>query len=75
MASQMSTATQRAKIDGPDLVPTRHPFRVMQGETVIGQFSNVRLATDTAREHLGSVVLDVSGNSPVVVFRDGKLVE
>jgi hypothetical protein len=57
----MNTATQRAKIGGPDLLPTVHPFRVMQGETIIGQFSNVKLAADTAREYRGdAIVVDVS---------------
>ena len=67
----MSTPPPRAKIDG--LHPGTHKYRVMNVDEIIGQFSNVKLATDKARSHRGSVVLDMSTKPPSVVYRDGRL--
>jgi hypothetical protein len=68
----MNTPTPRAKIDD---LPNVHKFRVMRGEDIIGQFSNLKLAAETARARRASVVLDMSAKPPKVVYRDGRLVE
>ena len=57
-------ATVHAK--GPDLRPSFFKFRVVHGDQLIGQFSNVRLADRTAQEHRGAVVL---------IYQDGKWLE
>ena len=48
-----------------------HKYRVMQGEKIIGQFSNAALARETARNCRGSVVLDASVEPPVMVYQGG----
>ena len=55
-------------------LPTIHRYRVMKGDTIIGQFSNLRLAMDTAHRYRGAV-LDVSVTPHRVVYKDGKLLE
>ena len=70
----MTTATQAAKSTGPDLRPSIFKFRVMQGDEIIGQFSNIKLATSTADEYR-AIVLDVSKDPHVVVYRDGKVLD
>jgi hypothetical protein len=69
----MTTPTQRTKING--LRPSVHKYRVMVADEIIGQFSNIKLATDKARSHRGSVVVDLSTKPPRVAYRDGRLVE
>jgi len=41
----------------PDLSPKAHPYRVMLGNEIVGQFSNVKLAESTAREYRGVVLV------------------
>ena len=43
-------------------------YRVMVGGDIIGDFSDLKLATATAFEHSGSVVLDMSVKPPLVVY-------
>jgi hypothetical protein len=50
----MSTPAPAKK---PDLSAKSHPYRVMQGGQVIGQFSNLPLAEETACEYRGVVVV------------------
>jgi hypothetical protein len=52
----MSTPAPTKK---PDLSAKAHPYRVMVGAEIIGQFSNLPLAESTARECRG-VVVDLS---------------
>ena len=60
----------------PNLPPHVFKYRVMHGEEIIGQFSSLDLAIETAREHRSiPVVLDISVDPPCVVFRDGKRIE
>jgi hypothetical protein len=54
-----------------ELTLSVHKYRVMQGETIIGQFSNAELARETARDCRGSVVLDASVEPPVMVYQGG----
>ena len=68
----MSTATQRAKTNDPELEPSIHKYRVVVGTGIIGQFSNLKLAVHTAPHHRGAKVLDTSSTPPLVVFKDGK---
>ncbi len=64
-----ATATR----SGKDLHPNVHRYRVMEGETIIGQFSNIELATDTAHRYRGTaVVLDISVKPHLVVHKDGR---
>ena len=58
-----------------DLSPTLHKYRVMKDDQIIGQFSNIKLAARAARQHPGSVVVDVSVVPNVIVYRDGRLLE
>ena len=51
-----------------DLGPNQHKYRVMVGRAIIGDFSDLKLATDTAFEYRGSVVLDMSVKPPLVVY-------
>ena len=78
----MSAAATRIRLAGPrlpksarDLLSSVHKYRVMNGDQVIGQFSNIRLATRTAGDYRGSLVLDVSVKPPHVVYQDGRLLE
>ena len=71
----MSTAPPPAKIRYSGLLRSVHKYHVMLGEEIIGQFSNLPLATDTAHAHRGSLVLDLSTKPPKVVYRGGRLVE
>ena len=51
---------EAARAASYELVPAVHKFRVMQGDKIIGQFSNSELAHKTAREYPDAAVLDVS---------------
>lgn len=55
-----ASATRRATIRYSVLLASVHKYRVMNGDQIVGQFSNIRLATGTAHEYRGAVVLDVS---------------
>ena len=66
------TSAARQRATKPDLLPTIHLFRVMHGEAIIGQFSNIKLADRATHEHRGAVVLDVSVQPHKVVYSDGK---
>jgi hypothetical protein len=44
----------------------------MRGETIVGQFSNIKLADQATRELRGAIVLDMSMKPPRVVYKDGK---
>jgi hypothetical protein len=58
---------------GGDLLTSIHRYRVMQGEKIVGQFSNLPLAEATAHQYRGTaVVLDISVKPPLVVHRDGR---
>jgi hypothetical protein len=67
--------TPRDKFHCSGLHPELHKFRVMTGEKIIGQFSNIKLAANTANRHRGSIVVDVSVVPNVTVYRDGRLLE
>jgi hypothetical protein len=67
--------TPRDKLRYSGLHPSLHKYRVMKGDQIIGQFSNIKLAADTAHRHRGAVVLDVSVVPNLTVYRDGGLVE
>lgn len=54
-----------------ELTLSVHKYRVMQGGTIMGQFSNADLARETARDRRGSVVLDVSVEPPTLVYEGG----
>ena len=55
-------------------LPSIHRYRVMKGDEIIGQFSNLHLAVDTAYLYRGAaVVLDVSVEPHRVVYKDGHL--
>lgn len=55
-----------------DLSPQIFKYRVMKGEEIIGQFSNLELAIMSARDRRNiPVVLDISVNPPRVVFKNG----
>jgi hypothetical protein len=60
----------------PDLSPHVFKFRVMRGEEIVGQFSNLELAVASARDRRNiPVVLDVSVNPPRIVFKNGMRVD
>jgi hypothetical protein len=60
----------------PDLSPRVFKFRVMRGEEIVGQFSNLELAVASARDRRNiPVVLDVSVNPPRIVFKNGMRVD
>lgn len=60
----------------PDLSPRVFKFRVMRGEEIVGQFSNLELAIASARDRRNiPVVLDVSVNPPRIVFKNGMRVD
>ena len=71
----MNTTPQRAKIDGSDVLASRHPFRVTVADVIIGQFSNLKLAAETARGLRGANVLDLTAKPPKVVYRDGRVLD
>jgi hypothetical protein len=50
-------------------------YRVMQGDEIIGQFSNRQLAEQRAKHLRGAIVLDVLMEPPKVVYKDGKWLE
>jgi hypothetical protein len=54
------------KPDAPKLDPRKQLYRVVLGEEIIGQFSNLRLARDSAHYHRASVVL---------VYQNGKWIK
>ena len=55
-----------------DLSPTIFKYRVMKGENIIGQFSNIALAERTARDCRGTVFNVATGK---LVFDNGRLLE
>ena len=60
----------------PRLSPHVFKYRVMKGEEILGQFSSLDLAIETARQHRGiPVVLDVSVQPPLIIYRRGQLLE
>ena len=74
MSAMSASAPAGTPVPRVDRLPTLHKFRVMKGDTIIGQFSNLALAAETAYFHRGCVVLDVSVEPHQVVYKDGKLV-
>jgi hypothetical protein len=60
---------------GQDLPLSVFKYRVMKGSEIIGQFSNVKTAADTARAHRDAIVLDMSLKPPMVVYRNGTVLE
>jgi len=65
-----ATATR----SGKDLHPNVHRYCVMEGETIIGQFSNIELATDTAHRYRGNaLVMDISVKPHLMAYKDGRL--
>jgi hypothetical protein len=64
------TTTQRAKV--PALSPTVFKYRVMLGDQIVGKFSNVKLAGNTAYLRRGAVVVDMSMKPPTVIYSDRK---
>ena len=69
----MKTSATAVKYGG-DLPPSIHRYRVMQGEKIVGQFSNLPLAEATAHRYRGTaVVLDISVKPHLVVYKDGRL--
>lgn len=69
----MKTSATAAR-SGKDLHPNVHRYRVMEGETIIGQFSNIELATETAHRYRGNaLVLDISAKPHLMVYEDGRL--
>ena len=71
----MNEPTQPAR-SKPDLSPQIFKYRVMKGDQVIGQFSNLELAIMSARDRRNiPVVLDISVNPPRIVFKDGMRVD
>ena len=75
MIAMSALASARIPVDRADRLPTLHKYRVMKGDTIIGQFSNLPLAAETAYFRHDCVVLDVSVEPYRVVYRDGRLVE
>ena len=72
----MNARTQRGKVHYSGLHPSLHKFRVMKGEEIIGQFSNLELAISSARDRQNiTVVLDISVNPPRIVFQNGMRVD
>ena len=68
----MKTSATAAK-SGGDLPPSIHRYRVMQGEKIVGQFSNLPLAEATAHRYRGTaVILDISVKPHLVVHKDGR---
>jgi hypothetical protein len=61
--------------DSQQLDLTKQRYRVMVGEEIIGQFSNAKLAGDSAHFRRGAVVLDTSMQPHRVVYRDRKWLE
>jgi hypothetical protein len=47
----------------------------MLGEEIVGQFSNAKLAGDSAYLRRGAIVLDTSMQPHRVVYQDGKGLE
>lgn len=75
MSAMNAWVSARIPVDRADRLPTLHKYRVMKGDTIIGQFSNLPLAAETAYFHRGCVVLDASVEPYRVVYKDGRLVE
>ena len=53
----------------PDLSPHIFKYRVMRGEEIIGQFSNLPLAEDAAHEYRG-VVLEYQAGGKWIETRE-----
>ena len=68
-------ATQRTKSTKPDLAPAIHPYRIMLGDRIIGQFSNAKLADWTLHDYPRAIVLYMSVQPPMVVYKDGNWLE
>jgi hypothetical protein len=66
---------QRGRIHYSGLHPSLHKYRIMKGDQIVGQFSNIKLATDTADRYRNCVVVDVSVVPNVTIYRDGRLLE
>ena len=75
MSAMSTPVAARTPVPRADRLPSLHKYRVMKGATIIGQFSNLALAAESANFHRGCVVLDVSVEPHRVVYKDGRLVE
>lgn len=63
----------REKASGtPRLLPNIHRFRVMNGEKIIGQFSNMKLVEEALIGKRQAVVFDVSMCPSRLIYKDGK---
>jgi len=59
----------------PDLSPNLFKFRVMQGDEIVGTFSNAKAAGDSEYLRRGAIVLNMSTKPPKVVYQDRKWIE
>lgn len=75
MGAMRASAPASNPVPRADRLPSLQKYRVMKGNTIIGQFSNLPLAVETADFHRGCTVSDVSVEPHRVVYKDGKLLE
>ena len=62
----------RESIGTPRLLPRVQPFRVMIGDEIIGQYSNMALVNEAVLSRRNAVVFDVSTCPHRLIYKDGK---
>lgn len=62
----------KESVGTPRLLPRIHRYRVMDGNEIVGQFSNMALVDDAVSERRNAVVFDVSMCPSRLIYKDGK---